>query len=1740
MSKKGYIRFFKISAKVLMYILALVFVIVIGLFLYLNTKSGKNFLKQKAENFLNEKLKTRLSVGSIDFRLPNYFELNKVYIEDRNKDTLVYGEKLSVSIALLKLISGETDIKKVGLSHIRVNINRAETDSLFNFQFIIDAFAGNKKPEKVDKDTAAMKLMLRRLVLEDVAMNFNDHYGGSVMYASVNKLDAGLNQFQSDKLRFGINSIEGDGIRFRMLTTKNTESKDTATEEANKLMLTAKKIKLQDVEADIRDQVAGFGYYNNIRTLELSKADVNLANERIRLGGFILANSEVRIATAPAKAEKIKDTVVANAPQWMVEVENIRLDNNRFSMDNHGIKKSEGFDPAHIALSPLTLHADNTFYTADSISTFVTQLKLRDQSGFTLDTLHASVVYTNHQVTANELYVKTPQTIIKNKIQLYFDDIKTLTQNPEKSIVNIDLDNSIIALNDVYTLAPQLKKSLAPEKFRNQLLNVNTQITGTLQRLSIPTLQLTGLQGSAINAKAILLNVTDPKKMMFDVTLMPSTISKNDLAKFVTFTPSGFAQLPAYIGLRATALGSLNDMQADITMSGTNLLADVKATLKNVTDPKKIQYDALIRSVRVPRSLILAFIPKEKLPESIELPQQVLLAGKLSGDVNNILTDIKLGGSYGVITARGYVKNFTNTEKSRYDLKVTTTAFELGKLLKQDTLLSALTMQADIKGNGFDPKTMQADIASQINSIGFKGYDYNNIILNANLERGNIKSTGSVADPNLALNYNATSNINNEYPSGELWLHLDTARLRQLNLLEDTLDIAMVTHIRADNLSPDNLNAFLKIDSLRMQVNNQRLNLDSITAGAKSSNGSNDVMLRSQIVDLNAVGAFRYDQLLPSVMQYINNYYHIPSDKAVEITQAQQIAFNGIIREHPLVKQFVKGLTKYDTVTFKGNYSSNAADSALNFNLAMPYVVYENNKLYNGKISVVSANEQLQYGIKTDTIQVTDTKLYGTQLTGYIAHDSLIADAVTKDAKGTNRYTLGATASVHEDEYILRLKNNLLLNYKAWDVAPENSITYSPRGFMADNFRLGYRQSAIEIQSEQQVPNSPVNISINNFLISDITSLLNKDTLLATGVINGKARISEFEKAMPAFVGNITVDSIYYKKNAIGNLVINTEKASENNISADVALKGNQNDVKLNGNYFLNNTEKQFDANLDIVNFNIASIEGFTGGQIANSQGSIDGKIAVDGKFADPRWNGSIHLKDPVFRLAKFGTRYKIDNQTITLKYPEITLNDFTVQDSANNSLKIDGTLRAVSLSDFGLNLTVNSKNFIIVNTPRATNNLIYGYAALNTDVRVKGTSGAPDIQGTISLNDNTDATVVLPEKNVNKEAAKSVVRFIDRDTFELPEKILFVTEGPEKPSVTTFLNYNLNVELSPKAALTVVIDPNTGDELKIKGDAKLNIGVDPGGNILLAGNYNLDQGHYILHYQFLERKFNLLNGSAIAFGGGPMDAQFDIKAEYTANTSAIDLVGNELNDADNKTAVTFNQKIPFRVLLFLKGTLNNLQVSFDIQLPDENTGLSNTIVTTVENKLAQLRADPAAINKQVFSLLVLNRFVGEQSMDFFKGNGDGMSDIARQSASKFLSAALDQIASDLIKGVDIDLNLNSYKDYSTGDVQQRTDLNIGVSKRFMDDRLSITVGKNLGVEGQDRSAKAGSSYMPDATVNYKLTKDGRYMVRAYSKNKFEVIMDGYVVETGLSFIVSMDYERFNELFTKKRKNRKG
>src|SRR5258705_5298782 len=126
----------RISRIVLKSVLFL-FLFIIVVFLLLLTPPVQNFVKGKAVTYLEKKLKTKISVGKIFIGLPKKVILEDVYIEDKQKDTLLAAGSLKLDINVLKLLfKGEVDIKKTEIKNSIAKIKRQLPDTVYNFQFI--------------------------------------------------------------------------------------------------------------------------------------------------------------------------------------------------------------------------------------------------------------------------------------------------------------------------------------------------------------------------------------------------------------------------------------------------------------------------------------------------------------------------------------------------------------------------------------------------------------------------------------------------------------------------------------------------------------------------------------------------------------------------------------------------------------------------------------------------------------------------------------------------------------------------------------------------------------------------------------------------------------------------------------------------------------------------------------------------------------------------------------------------------------------------------------------------------------------------------------------------------------------------------------------------------------------------------------------------------------------------------------------------------------------------------------------------------------------------------------------------------------------------------------------------------------------------------------------------------------------------------------------------------------------
>jgi hypothetical protein len=72
-------------------------------------------------------------------------------------------------------------------------------------------------------------------------------------------------------------------------------------------------------------------------------------------------------------------------------------------------------------------------------------------------------------------------------------------------------------------------------------------------------------------------------------------------------------------------------------------------------------------------------------------------------------------------------------------------------------------------------------------------------------------------------------------------------------------------------------------------------------------------------------------------------------------------------------------------------------------------------------------------------------------------------------------------------------------------------------------------------------------------------------------------------------------------------------------------------------------------------------------------------------------------------------------------------------------------------------------------------------------------------------------------------------------------------------------------------------------------------------------------------------------------------------------------------------------------------------------------------------------------------------------------------------------------------------------------------------------------------LEGPQQSNQRSNNIAGNVAVNYQLDKTGRYYLRFYRRNDYQGVVDGYIIETGLGFIITVDYNRIREILHARR-----
>ena len=112
-----------------------------------------------------------------------------------------------------------------------------------------------------------------------------------------------------------------------------------------------------------------------------------------------------------------------------------------------------------------------------------------------------------------------------------------------------------------------------------------------------------------------------------------------------------------------------------------------------------------------------------------------------------------------------------------------------------------------------------------------------------------------------------------------------------------------------------------------------------------------------------------------------------------------------------------------------------------------------------------------------------------------------------------------------------------------------------------------------------------------------------------------------------------------------------------------------------------------------------------------------------------------------------------------------------------------------------------------------------------------------------------------------------------------------------------------------------------------------------------------------------------------------------------------------------------------------------------------------------------------------------------------------------------------------------LNFDIQSYDDYQSGQAKGRTQVEIGLRKQLFNERLSLQLGGAIDIEGEKSRQNSASDITSDVTVEYKLTKDGRFRMKGFRHNQYEGAIEGQLVETGVGVIFVRDFNQWRRLF---------
>lgn len=1155
-------------------------------------------------------------------------------------------------------------------------------------------------------------------------------------------------------------------------------------------------------------------------------------------------------------------------------------------------------------------------------------------------------------------------------------------------------------------------------------------------------------------------------------------------------------------------IDNLKGQNMDIRV-GDELVLDASFSTRKITIKDREFLDLRMKNLTTNIDFLKSFIPGFTPPENFDKLGDITFSGSYYGYLKDFVVFGSLKSDMGdaFMDMRLDIKD--GSSLAQYSGELSVEQFQLGTWTDNKDF-ELVDFSASISdGKGLTLNSVYSDLYATVESLTFKGYEYRDFVMDAQVDKNKFNGEFSISDENIDFVFDGNIEIKDSIPYLDFKANIEQIDFQKLNLVDKPFAIQGNVDINGYGRDINDVVGTMIASDIRVAANDTLYMMDTVSVRAFASGFNNrEIKLFSDIASIELEGEYDLNYLVPATKRLLkSNYPHLTQNWTVDnasLRSEQDLRFDISIFDSRNYFDLV-GVKEFRTKNFKAKGSLDTRKGDLSFASSIPYLGIQNNSFWDTQLLISSDNNSGDVLINIDSTIIGNNSFNPIDLQSRMKGDTVeFLVSTTELVDSLESIDVQGRMVPHPKGYKLNITDNKIEAIGGiWSFEPNNEIILGSNYHSIDNLRMSDGKRSITIDD---VENKGLVAYLADFNFITINGLIDYDKMAFAGEGDLSVFIDDvYEKKN--LEANMYIEDFTINDDSYGTLELDVSKDTDNPISMLFSLGNEKQELIMNATIDPTK-DNEVDATVETKDFPLYIFEYLLGDGIRNTYGGVDLKAKINGPVSDLKIDGKGDLDGGV-TIIYTGVDYKFENQEIRLTEEFIDLTGAEIIDPEGGVGYMEGGMYHNTFRNFVLDAKITGQDVVALNTTKFENPLYYGYGKGDMSVHFTGPFHLVNMKINADAKEGSILNIPISEGETTTD--KNFIKFINRED-------LFAKKKDEKEFRFEGLDIEIDMTMTPEARVNIIFDESRGDVIQGNGRGNMKMNITRYGDFDMYGTYEIVRGEYLFTaLGAVAKPFQVRRGGQIRWTGDPINATLDIVADYDVRAGMDVFLSEFIGDNNPRLQTASKSKTKVELILNLGGTLFKPLVNFDLDFPD----LQGELRTTVESKMRTLQANQAELNSQVLGLIVFNSFLPSSSSDIVVGSSDigsagigTLSEFISSQASLLFTGLLNEVFADngLISGFDFDIGLrknsfNGVENTTNGLAPDEIEVNLKNRFKFLDERLSLDLGGNYVWDNVLNNGTAiGNYFIGNFVLEYFLTDDRKLKLRMYGRYDFDEI----------------------------------